>query len=238
MADPAAELTAPVATPAIPASFDTLLHVGDLISLGHWALKAIDLMGGPNLAEEVGEWFAGDWSEVSESADALRNLGDFCVVAAEEVRGDAEVCMEHWSGNAAADASTYFFALADRLQEQRGNFTELASQYDGVAFGVKELANAVGSMVESLIDWAIAAGVSLLAAAANSWNPFGWGAAAGAGFSIYKGTQVVTEILEVRAKVWTACEALMGLATLPLAGIASFSAVELPGAYDHRQVAS
>ncbi|KGN31744.1 hypothetical protein N802_03440 [Knoellia sinensis KCTC 19936] len=236
MGDPAAQLTEPVAHPMLPASLDTFLHIGDLISLGHWAMVAIDKMGGPNIPEEVGEWFAGDWEEVSKSADALRNLGAFCDTAATELASDRRDCMDDWDGKAAAAASAYFVGLSKELRAQKANFEDIADQYETTAFGVKELANAVGSLVESLADWAITAGIALAAAATNFYNPVGWGAGAGVGYSIYRGSKVVQEILEIRAKVWTACEALLGLIAGSLSSIKGFESIDLPQAYDHRQV--
>ena len=73
---------------------------------------------------------------------------------------------------------------------------------------MKELASAVGSLVESLVD-----------------------------YSIVRGAQTIKLILEIRAKVWTACEALMGLIVGPLAAIDGFTSIELPGSYDHPSVA-
>lgn len=237
MLDPSGTLAAPEADPMIPPAVDTFLHLGDLISLGHWALVAIDKMGGPNIAQEIGEWFAGDWSEVSRSSDALANLGEFCDVASSGVEQELATLMESWHGGAAAAAASYFSDLAARLAEQAAAFRDIADQYRGTAFGVKELALAVGGLVESLVDYAIAAGISLAAAAASSWTVVG-GIAGGAaaGYSIFKGAQTIKQILEIRAKVWLACEALMGLIAGSLSTIDGFGAVGLPGSYDHPQV--
>lgn len=236
--DPARTLVAPTADPLLPPALDAYLHIGDLISLGHWALVAIDKMGGPNIAQEIGEWFAGDWEEVTRSASALEHLGEFCDATSEGVRSELEHALAGWDGKAADAASSYFGDLADALATQAGNFRDIARQYTGTAFGVKELASAVGSLVESLVDYAIAAGISLAAAAASSWTIVG-GLAGGAaaGYSIVRGAQTIKLILEIRAKVWTACEALMGLIVGPLAAIDGFTSIELPGSYDHPSVA-
>lgn len=233
MDDPAAKLTAPVADPLIPAALDTYLHIGDLISLGHWAMVAIDKMGGPNIPQEVGDWFAGDWSEVGRAADALRNLGDFCDAASRAVSEELGTLDTTWDGKAAAAASTYFTNLASTLSSQVSNFKDIAGQFDSTTFGVKEMANAVGSLVESLADYAIAAGISLAAAAASSWTIVG-GIAGGAGaaYSIYKGAKVIQELLDIRAKVWVACEALIGLIAGSLSSIQGFTSEQLPGAYN------
>jgi len=236
MGDPGAELKEPVATALIPAALDVYLHLGDLISLGHWAMVALDKMGGPNIPEQVGEWFAGDWEEVSKSADALRNLGAFCQVAGTNLKTQNATCMADWDGAASAAASSYFLKLGNELIEQKANFDDIAHQYDTTAFGVKELANACGSLVESAADWAITIGITLAAAATNFWNPVGWGAGVGCGYSIYRGAQVIKEILEIRAKVWTACEALLGLIAGSLGSIHGFSSIDLPKGYDHKQV--
>ena len=233
MDDPAAQLIAPVADPLIPPAMDVYLHIGDLISLGHWAMVAIDKMGGPNIPQEVGEWFSGDWSEVAKAADALRRLGDFCDAAGDAVTKELATLDATWDGKAAAAASTYFTNLASTLTMQVSNFEDIASQFDSTAFGVKEMANAVGSLVESLADYAIAAGISLAAAAATSWTIVGGIAgASGAAYSIYKGAKVIQELLEIRAKVWVACEALMGLIAGSLSSIEGFTSEQLPGAYN------
>ena len=238
MENPAAELAAPQADPLLPPALDTFLHIGDLVSLGHWAVVAIDKMGGPNIAQEIGEFFAGDWSEVTRSADALDNLGSFCDTASAGIEAELTTMLADWSGEAAASAATYFTDLAGELATQAANFRDISRQYTGTAFGVKEMASAIGSLVESLIDYAIAAGISLAAAAASSWTIVG-GIAGGAaaGYSIVKGAQTIKMILDIRAKVWTACEALMGLIVGPLAALDGFTSVSLPDAYDSPSVA-
>lgn len=234
LTDPSVELTTPVADPLLPAAVDVFLHLGDLISLGHWAMVAIDMMGGPNIPEEVGEWFAGDWSEVARASDALTKLGAFCDTAARGLHSEMASLATDWEGRAASAAVGYFTDLADQLSVQAGHFRDIAHQYRGTAFGVKEMALAVGGLVESLADYAIAAGISLAAAAASSWTVVG-GIAGGAaaGYSITKGALVVKQILDIRAKVWLACEALMGLIAGSLSALEGFTAVQLPGGYDH-----
>ncbi len=237
MDNPSSVLTAPVADPLIPPAFDAFLHIGDLISLGHWAMVAIDKMGGPNIPEEVGEWFAGDWSEVGRSADALRKLGEFCDVTCDGLTSDLQQLDRTWDGKAAASAQSYFGDLASNMSQQQLNFENIASQFDSTAFGVKEMATAVGGLVESLADYAIAAGISLAAAAATSWTVVGGIlGGGGAAYSVIKGAQVVKELLEIRAKVWLACEALMGLIAGSLSSIQGFTSTELPGAYNNSQV--
>lgn len=237
MADPAAVLTAPEAHPMLPPALNTYLHIGDLVSIGHWAMVAIEFMGGPKIPEEVGKWFAGDWAEVSRSADALRKLGTFCEAMGDEVVGATNTVRADWDGAAAGAAADYFLRLAGGLRRQKTNFDDIAHQYEKTAFGVKELASACGSLLESLIDWAIAAGISLAAAAASSWTVVGGVLGSGAaGYSIYRGAMTVKEILEIRAKVWTACEALIGLISGPLGSLNGFTAVALPAGYDNPQV--
>ncbi len=234
MIDPTAALTTPVATPLIPSAMDTFLHIGDLISLGHWAIVAIDKMGGPNLSVEIGEWFAGDWEEVGRAANALENLGTFCQKSSDAVNEELAALLGGWDGKAAAAAETYFSNVASQLSAMKANFDDIASQYETTAFGVKEFANAVGSLVESLIDYAIAAGISLAAAAASSWTVVGGIVGGGAaGYSIYKGAKIVAEILDIRAKVWTACEALLGLIAGSLSSLDGFTTEQLPGAYNN-----
>lgn len=238
MQSPAAQLSAPQADPLIPPTMDAFLHIGDLVSLGHWAIVAIDQMGGPNIAAEIGEWFAGDWSEVMRSADALNNLAAFCESASSGLDDELATMMAGWQGEAASSAASYFGQLAGELGTQAANFRDIASQYESTAFGVEEMANAVGSLVESLADYAIAAGISLAAAAASSWTVIGGILGGGAAaYSILKGAQTIKLILDLRAKVWVACEALMGLIAGSLSAIDGFQAVALPSAYNNTTVA-
>lgn len=239
MRDPAAELTEPVATEPIPEPVDTIVHVGDLISLGHWALVALDAMGGPNLPEEIGTWFAGDWSGVAKAADALAKLGRFCVVAADGIRHELADLTGTWEGRAADAAENYFTKVASALAAQEANFADVADQYERTAFGVKELANVIGSLVESLADYAITAGVALAAGAITSWTGAGpvLAGGVGAGYAIYQGAKIVKRILELRAKLWTLVEAVLGLVAASLGAIKGFTAEALPGAYNHAEVA-
>ncbi len=235
--DPATALVEPVADPLIPAAMDQFLHIGDLLSLGHWAFVAIDMMGGPDIPEQVAEWFAGDWSEVSRAADAMRHLGDFCSVAAGSITFAGDQVQQTWDGRAATAADTYVDGLSSALSAQAPQLSSIGGQFDTAAFGVQELANAAGSLVETLADWAIAAGISLAAAAASSWTIIGGIIGGGsAAYSIAKGVKTVAEIMEIRAKVWMVCEALMGLIAGPLSVIKGFSSVQLPLPYDHPDV--
>lgn len=115
---------------------------------------------------------------------------------------------------------------------------DIAQQFESTAFGVKELASSVGSLVESLVDYTIMAGIELAAAAATSWTVVGGIAgSAGAAYSIIRGALVVREILEIRATVWTACEAVLGLIAGSLSAIRGFSTLKLPAADDNPLVA-
>jgi len=101
-----------VADPLLPKAVDVFLHLGDLVSLGHWAMVAIDMMGVPNIPEEVGEWFAGDWSEVARASDALMRLGAFCDSAATGLHSEMDSLAADWEGRAASAAVGYFTDLA------------------------------------------------------------------------------------------------------------------------------
>lgn len=235
--DPATTLAEPVANQLIPPAMDQFLHIGDLLSLGHWAFVAIDMMGGPDIPEAVAEWFAGDWSEVSRAADAMRHLGEFCTVAAGSITFADDQVLKTWSGRAASSADSYFDGLSASLTAQAPNFTSIGGQFETAAFGVQELANAAGSLVETLADYAIMAGISLAAAAASSWTIIGGIIGGGsAAYAIARGVKTIAELMDIRAKVWMCCEALMGLIAGPLSVIKGFSSVQLPLPYDHPDV--
>jgi hypothetical protein len=176
---------------------------------------------------------------VSRAADALTNLGAFCSAASDGVEAEATRLDRCWDGQAAQAALEYFTGLSSALWQMKPHFDNIADQFQTTAFGVKELANAAGSLVESLADWAIVAGASLFAAFASSWT--GAGAAvsmAAVSYAIIRGAMVVKELLEIRAKVWNVCEAVLGLISGSLSALDGFSTVRLPGGYDNLLVQS
>lgn len=231
--DPASALTEPVATVTTPDLVETFCNLSDLLSLGHWALEAIDLMGGPDIPEKVGEYFAGDWQAVSKSADAMRRLGLFASLAAQDVRAGLADCREQWHGNASDAAAAYFLGLADDVAAQQGPLDEMAGHVETTAEAVKALATGCGDAVESLADYAIATGISLAAAATNFWNPIGWGGAASAAYSIARGADKVLEIIDACTYVYDACAGIEGLIAGALAELEGFENTPLPQGYDH-----
>ena len=216
MTDPSAVLTTPVAHEPIPESLDAYLHIADLISLGHWALKAIDMMGGPNLPDEMG---------------------------GRRVLGHGEKKRKKEKKKERKKERVFFFlkyrpSLDGIDDDQQVNFEDIAGQFDSTAFGVYEMSKAVGDMVESLADYAIAAGVSLAAAAATSERR-SWAASLVGALQDIRSTRA----LRSSRKSWSSAPrsgtcARRCSASSPgsLGSIQGFTAERLPAGYDNRVV--
>jgi hypothetical protein len=134
---------------------------------------------------------------VSRAADALTNLGAFCSAASDGVEAEATRLDRCWDGQAAQAALEYFTGLSSALWQMKPHFDNIADQFQTTAFGVKELANAAGSLVENLADWAIVAGVSLAAGVLSSWTGVGAAVSAtAASYAIFRGAISVNEAIE------------------------------------------
>lgn len=237
MTDPALELTAPVADPLIPSTFDEILHVADYLSLGHWALVAFEKMGGGSITDIWGTAFAGDWEEVSKAADAMAKLGAFCQSAATGMRQELETLNAKWDGQAATSAMNYFRTLITELESQKDNFDAIAEQYQQAAVGIKGLADTIGGLIELLFDLVIAAGIELAAAAASSWTIIGPVLAGSAlAATVLKGIKTINEIASAWGTAVTFADGFLGLLLPWITQIENFETVALPGAYDHPRV--
>lgn len=85
----------------IPSELDTALHIGDFISLSSVANWVVEQISGTDLLGEVGEWWAGDFTECVSVSQALTELGEFCTWSGDQVDALWQGLDADWDGEAA-----------------------------------------------------------------------------------------------------------------------------------------
>jgi hypothetical protein len=217
---PAAALTTPVAEAPIPDLVNNILGGKQYISPSYWLGWAMDKVCGVNPFDWAAEQFAGDWNAAAEASSALNNLAEFNTRYGDTLKQAAGNLIPHeWDGNAAAHAQTYFNQLATDLQKQVSALKDIASQFRSLAAGMEEMAQALQSILQDLLDWLIAIGISAAAATAAS---------------IWEAVEVWYLALDAHDAAWAAVQAFTGLCAGYLGAIHGMDKVSLPGAgYDH-----
>ncbi len=233
---PAAALTAPAATPPIPDLVNNILGGKQYISPSYWLGWAMEKVCGVNPFDWLAEQFAGDWNAAAEAGEAIKKLAEFNDRYAATITQAANGLIPgHWEGNAADQAKNYFTGLATTLRDQIDALNGVAGQFHSLAAGMQEMAQALQSLFQDLLDWLIAIGISAAAAAASSWTIVG-GIAGGAATaaSIFEAVKVWFMILDAHDTAWAAVQAFVGLCAGYLGGLHGMDKHALPAAaYNH-----
>jgi len=232
---PAAALTTPMAEAPIPDLVNNILGGKQYISPSYWLGWAMEKVCGVNPFDWAAQQFAGDWNAAAEASSALNNLAEFNARYGDTIkRAAADLIPGEWDGQAATQAHNYFNDLAVALHKQVSALKDIASQFRSLAAGMEEMAQAVQSILQDLLDWLIAIGISAAAAAASSWTIVGGvaGAAATAA-SIWEAVKVWYLALDAHDAAWAAVQAFTGLCAGYLGAIHGMDKVSLPGAYNH-----
>ena len=109
-----------------------------------------------------------------------------------------------------------------------------AREYQSVAAGMQEMATAVASILEQLLDKLISMGIKALAATATSETVIGGLFFGGwAAYDAYRATRLWTQALEWHGRALTASQALVGLCAGYLGALRDLDSITLPNAYDH-----
>ena len=238
VADPTGWLMEPVPKNPVPTTFDAALNMASWLSLGHWALVALDKADGSfDLQQQVQEWLVGDWEHVAVAAAAMRNLKGYVESVERGVTVYADAADRVWDGRAAEEAADYFLDVAASLQDAANKLEIAAKGYDDVADGVYGVAKDVGTLVETLIDLLIAAGVSAAATVAGSWTLIG--AAIGTAATFYGITRIVETIQLIITTIKGAMtfvdvfsDVVLGL----LGSAGDWHEVTVPASFDNRVV--
>lgn len=216
--EPAATLAEPAPSDPIPDLAENVIGASQYISVSYWTGKAFEMAAGFNPGEWAAEKFSGDWEIVQKAGIALENLKEFNVEFAREIDSAVQDVSHDWQGTAADQARTYFGGLARAIREQQETLDGLSQQFDQMATGMYEAAKAVKGFLDMFLDYCIAMGLELAAAALNSWNVIG-SIAAGAAFAatLTKAMGVVGQAIQAHTVAWNSVQATVGL----IAGYAS-----------------
>ncbi|MGJ7905884.1 hypothetical protein ACOQFL_05335 [Actinopolyspora sp. H202] len=215
---PEDELTEPESSDPIPDLAENVIGASQYISVAYWTGRALDMALGFNAGEWVSEQFSGDWQVVQQAGIALGNLKKFNAQFAQYIDESTKNVAEDWEGVAADQASAYFAGLSRAVREQQETLDGLSQQFDQMATGMYETAKAIKGFLDMLLDYAIAMGIELAAAALNSWNVIG-SVAAGAAFAatLTKAMGVAGQAIQAHTVAWNSVQATVGV----IAGYAS-----------------
>lgn len=237
--NPSGWLMEPVPAEPVPSTFDEVLNMASWLSLGHWALVALDKADGSfNFQAKVEEWIVGDWEHVAIAAAAMRNLQKYCNEMADAVDSQARVLDGHWDGMAAQAAQLTLIAQTASFRKAADMLEIAAKGYDDVANGLYGVARDVGNLIEALVGLLISTGISLAATAAGSVTlVIG---ALGAAATYYNITQIVSTIQKIVAVIEGAITLVDTFSDVVLAAFGSagdWHRVEIPSGYDNNVVA-
>jgi hypothetical protein len=231
---PSDVLDTPYPKEPIPNLLNEILGAGDWLSPSHVLMKGIELVFDFNPGEEAARWVAGDWEAVSTVASALDQLAEYAVHMGHLLDVDSRAMLQHWDGNAATSAGSYFEKLAVAVDSIGPNLNGIAHEYQSVAAGMQEMATAVASLLEQLLDKLISMGIKALAATALSETVVGGIVFGGwAAYDAYRATRLWTQALEWHGRALTASQALVGLCAGYLGALQDLDSIALPAAYDH-----
>jgi hypothetical protein len=236
--NPGGWLYTPIPEEPVPSTLDEALNMADWLSLGHWALVALDKADGDfDFEEKVQTWLAGDWEHVAVSAAAMRNLQRFCESMSDAIDSYSGSLDQHWDGTAWKAAELTLLSHSLAIQKAADMLEIAAKGYDDVAQGLYGVAKDVGDLIQLLIDLLIAAGISAAATVAGSWTLIG--AAIGTAATYYG----ITKIVETIQKIITAIEGAMTIvdvftdSVMALLGSAGdWHVVDIPDAFENNVV--
>ena len=99
----------------------------------------------------------------------------------ENIRSGNRTLDKAWDGRAADASYTYFHTCAAKLEEIRGEFDKLRTEYDHLAHSAYSTAEAVNGYLGGIIDGLLITAVEMAAGTTLSWT--GVGAAVGYGLA-------------------------------------------------------
>jgi hypothetical protein len=238
MGSPSAELTAPTSSDPIPDLVESIVGFPQYISPSYWLGWAAEQVCGTNPWQWVADQYAGDWAAVQKAGAAVKNLAEFNAAYAGTINSAATTVKYDWQGKAADSAAEYFNGLVKVLQDQVSSLNSLGGQFNTMATGMYESANAIKGLLETLTDLLIAIGIEAAAAAASSWTVIGPVlAGAAAAVTVTKAIGVWGQAIEVHNHVWNAVQGFVGVVAGLLGGLHGLDAHPLPaGSYDHAGV--
>ncbi|MDH6680567.1 uncharacterized protein YukE [Rhodococcus sp. LBL1] len=232
------DLKDPVASDPVPDLVENILGAAQYMSPTYWFNEAAKMVCGTDPMAWIASQFAGDWEAVQRAGVAIESLGQFDSEYAQYIDRGVTGIPDYWRGDAADAASKYFTEYAAAIKNQSHDLAQVGEQFQQIAIGMYEAANAVKGLWQALFDWLIELGITF--AAAMVTGPTGIGAVVGmaaAAAEIAAATAVWRRAVEVTGQAWDGAQGTIGLITGYASGLENIPIHELPRAsYDHEGV--
>jgi hypothetical protein len=201
--DPLTHLTEPEAgdlpeSPKTP--LDHLTAAFEAISPSTAVISFLEMVTGHNVAEEAGEWFAGDWKSYAECGNAFENVGSMMNSISTNIQEGANELGNTWQGNAGDAAQVFFNNLGASIGQQETVFSAVGGEYTKAASGIARLAEEGAALYKAIIDHCIIGAMAMAAGAASSETGvgglIGGGTAAYEAYEVLEGYEKFTKIRE------------------------------------------
>lgn len=186
--------------------FSPMAHIGNAIESVTWLAAQLGWIPRPidPQAEIVKPW-VGDWAGVRSAADVFERLGHLSRTAAININWASQGTEDVWTGRAGEGCALYLMNLGRPLNDAQKPLVELSKQYRTASEEMVTLRDAVVNVLNEIgdtaIEAAIAAGVSGGAASTGVGAPVAVGAGLFAAWKIYRVTEGIREIMDLRGKL-------------------------------------
>jgi hypothetical protein len=161
-------------------------------------------------------------------------MAEYAVHLGHVVSSGSVEMLEDWQGNAATSAGSYFERLAIAIDAMAEPLQGISKEYQAVVAGMQEMASAVASILEQILDKLISMGMKALAATALSETVVGGVVFGGwAAYDAYRTEQLWMKALEWHGKALTASQAVVGLTAGYLGALRDLDSITIPNGYDH-----
>lgn len=187
--------------------------------------------------DEVVKAFSGNWAALYESSSALTALADYEAQVASHVSTGASICMDGWSGEAAAAAGAYFSSLSGTCVANADAVRALAPAYEQVAQGMESLASVLSGLYMQIMDLTVAAAILYALGAVTAETVVGGivGVLGGSASLLYA-VWLAEEAWQVIQDAWSLIDVIGALVAVGTSFGMGDLALTLPAAYDNRLV--
>lgn len=222
--DPSSELSEPSKEGAVPDLVQQILDGAGYFSESELVLKILSLCG-LDVEQWVKDRFVGNFAEVAQSCNAIKNLSNFDDQVASTLAEDSDKMFNKWTGNAADGAKSYFDKLANAVGDHSGALDKVGQRYTALLVSVQQAASAIMNGITAAIDAAIEAaaavggaacvqeipGVDILVDLIGAWR-------------VWKVISAVHKVISTWNMVWSGHEGVMAIITGLVGGLSSYDA--------------
>ncbi len=229
------ELTSPVHVPERDLVGSILTT--DWFSPTSLVMELIELIFKYHPVDEVVKTFSGNWAAMYTCASALGALADYEAQVGSHVSTGASICMDDWSGEAAAAAGAYFSSLSATCRANAEAIRATAPAYEQVAQGMEGLASVLSGLYMQIMDLTVASAILYAIGAATAETVIGGivGVLGGSASLLYA-IVLANDAWQVIQDAWT----VLDIFTSAVATGASFGmgdlTITMPRAYDNQLV--